>query len=153
MSEPLRIAMVGVTSSTDDASYLADVYSVIGIKLGERPRPVLDLIGLMLPKRSRDFLAEDFKYDVVAVCLVFKCAPHELSWQEQLYIAREPHIYRNSPLHSAENWRNRLLSTGAHTIVCFEEKTEVGHEYMGGLPGYLMERNDERMMTIYRLAE
>ena len=143
----LTIAFVGFTSPQDDAHFLADAYQHLGITK-DSPRPTLDLIGLDMGKK-RDFLAETKTYDVVVLCMIFRYRPEELKqWEKRCAAPGE--ICETSPLHSKENWRNRLLATRASTILCFEYMAEVGYEYLGDIPGFTVHRNEKRMMTIYQ---
>jgi hypothetical protein len=76
--------------------------------------------------QGRDFLEEQETYDVVILCWVF--GPTTYRGTEGWFNV--------SKKHTPEEWKARLIATGAKYIFAFGNKTEVGGNYLGSIPGY-----------------
>jgi hypothetical protein len=76
--------------------------------------------------QGRDFLEESGTYDVVILCWIF--GPTTYRGTEG--------VLNVSKKHTPEEWKARLVATGAKYIFAFGNKTEVGGHYLGSIPGY-----------------
>lgn len=78
--------------------------------------------------QGKDFLLDKGRYDIVALHYLFGPPPN--------YSLLPGNEFLVSPHQNKENWRKRLLETGAEVIVTFGSFTEVSYFYLGDLPGY-----------------
>jgi hypothetical protein len=150
----MKIALVGAHGSSFDVSILADAMLVLGLE-GIKPSD-LDMIDL---RNGRDFLREDLEYDIVILCYIYVATDSQESVLYQMKdLCQLLGIYSIdtvvSPFHSQMNWRKRLQSTKAKSILvfgCYPE-SEVTGEYVGDLPGYKQEvqTNAAGSVWIYR---
>lgn len=76
--------------------------------------------------QGRDFLKESKQYDVVALHNLY----HPGGGEDE----KRSGYYAVSPQHTAQNWRRRLVSTGAELIGVFG--VDWGGDAIGDLPGY-----------------
>lgn len=86
--------------------------------------------------KGKDFLTDRGRYDVVALHYLFGPPDDRLDAVAHLREQMGGNDFLISRRHSRDNWRNRLLQTGAEVIVAFGGGTEVSRAYLGDLPGY-----------------
>ncbi len=143
----MHIAMVGGTQSEMDISILLEVIRKFGFNY-----TFLDWIDL---SQGRDFLKEDFKYDIVILIYIFVSRFEELSDDDKKMSLLCPELVigtQVSELHYSENWKKRLLGTMAQEILIFgyDNKSEVTGDYISELEGYVREDIMQKHGNIWR---
>lgn len=103
-------------------------------------RSVHDVINL---KDGRDFLKETRRYDLVITHSIF----HPKVVQIPKRVCKELLL---SERHSEENWRRRLVSTGAaYLVICEGQPMSLSGWHLGDIDGYeILER--DHLITVYR---
>ena len=76
---------------------------------------------------NRDFLAENLKYNIVILHMVYN-PPDRRNVKNS--------IFQISDLHNPKNWIKRLESTDADYIFTFGDYDEVSAYYLGNINGY-----------------
>lgn len=83
---------------------------------------------------NRDFLAENHKYDIVVLHLVY--SPADPVSNSCRFGPNSCSPFRTSRRHTKEAWRHRLASTNAKYVFTFGDFDEVSGEYLGPIDGY-----------------
>jgi hypothetical protein len=103
----------------------------------QKTAPGLDIIDL---NGGRDFLKEERKYDIVCLHYIFALDIRTLSQSEKhTALILGVQQYTVSDIHTPENWRKRLISTEAKSIIVYgqiECDSEVNYKYLGEIDGY-----------------
>ena len=134
----ITIAHVGSNEShfnDDDRDHIDFIFKWIWDK-----DEFTDILNSMLDNRiddfidlndGRDFLAENYKYDIVILHNIY-AAPYNGGYGRY-------GLFNVSKFHDKDNWINRLVSTGAALIFAFGDnsKNEVDGSYLGSIPGYI----------------
>lgn len=132
-----NIAYVGFTGSEIDISILGEALIRLSNSNPDKEEQYIpDFIDL---KRNRDFLFENFKYDAVVLMYIFVARFDELSPEEQdSFYDDNTWSMNTSPLHSKENWKKRLIDTGAQDIMIFGYNpiSEITDQYLDPMDGY-----------------
>lgn len=144
----MKVAFVGGHGSELDFNVLVDALVLIPAIKGAK----VDFIDL---RYGRDFLKEKHEYDVVILCYIFQMTQEEHSRDPLYKLTKNNPTYKTSPLHSEENWRKRLESTGAQEILIFgyDTRSEVTGEYVGTLPGYEQSVSTDQYGSVWRLRK
>ena len=121
-----EVAWVGWEGSFYDWEMSSKIHEIIPADTTD------DIINL---REGRDFLEEDRTYSIVILCYICNM----VTPNSDLRKGRLPPSGKwcISHLSTPENWRSRLLSTQAKTIVARGDGSEVGYFYLGDLPGYV----------------
>lgn len=124
----MKLALVGFHGSELDIGILADVIQILDL---EEVEP--DLIDLRL---GRDFLKENKTYDIVVLNYIY--LPEVNNSNSDFKRMKGDYSFKVSELQSRENWRKRLIETGAAQILIFGYSvvSEITGEYIGELEGY-----------------
>ena len=123
-----RVAWVGWEGSDRDWKRFSEICRFIPQDSHD------DIINL---KNGRDFLEENEQYQIVIICYIYSDAtPYEDLRKIEKRFGNGKWWVSN--LSIPENWRKRLLQTQAETIIACGSFSEVGHAYLGDLPGYLV---------------
>jgi hypothetical protein len=139
----MRVAQVGASQplTPDDGGRIVAALELVRplVALGKLRSEVINI------EYGRDFLCERRKYGVVIVHSVFHTRP------DFMEMARgNPAMARQiSPLHSVDNWRKRLASSGATAIVLFESLPfSLGGWHVNEIPGYKILKRTHQI-TVY----
>jgi hypothetical protein len=143
---PLNVAEVGAfkrRSQEDISRRIASISALLEIDPDfVSQKKSFDAINL---SDGRDFLLEDEPYDLVIVHSVLSAG-----MQRNIRIPGHERELMVSQEHSIQNWKRRLVATGAQYIIIAEGQpyTLSGWE-LGDLPGYEVLRRDQ-WLTVYR---
>jgi hypothetical protein len=123
----LKVALVGWSGTPTDKNFRTAVGNFLKkdshmAKLW--PHAHFDRINL---NDGRDFLQESRPYDVVLLCWVTAGDTHK---------GDQGH-YNVSKDHTPAGWKSRLVASRAKYIFASGAGTEVAHEFLGNLDGYV----------------
>jgi hypothetical protein len=143
--QTIRAALVGFTGRPDRED-MERVMAWIERNDGAMAERNLDGDVINLNNRpSRDFLEEDWTYDIVVLLWLFD--------PEGLWPRPTRGVYNYSTRHKRLNWVKRLYRSGAKYIFAFGEQGIVSGLFLGQLPGYTKVYFEDYRLTVYRLSE
>lgn len=98
---------------------------------------------------GRDFLAENHKYDIVILHMIY--SPPDPISNSYRFGPGASSPFQTSMRHTKKEWRQRLISTGAKYFFTFGEYDEVSGEYLGSIDGYEGPIEAKDMFQVYLL--